>query len=208
MFCAKLIDLDGNEHIILVLNKYAKIDFEDGSNIVRYEFGGKSNILFGKDKLYKADYDVDVYNVVGIDCTTGESFLMDSNMFDFAIMTKCGYNEISESGLSINLPTVYYTESEEDDTLGLLALRFIKTMRSAFNSEYVDLLTDCDNEGASSHRISLFKLPLILEKYSFINTQYLDADGEWKDDTLQVVDGEVGGLIKCKNDLNEYFYLY
>lgn len=81
-------------------------------------------------------------------------------------------------------------------------------MRSAFNSEYVDLLTDCDNEGASSHRISLFKLPLILEKYSFINTQYLDANGEWKNDTLQVVTGEVGGLIKCKNDLNEYFYIY
>lgn len=208
MFCVKLIDLGGNEHIILVLNKYAKIDFEDGSNIVRYEFGGKSNILFGKDKLYKADYDVDVYNVVGIDCTTGESFLMDSNMFDFAIMTKCGYNEISESGLSINLPTVYYTESEEDDTLGLLALRFIKKVRTVFILEYADFITSVENANASIHRVKLYKLPLILEKYSFIDTQYLDADGEWKDDTLQVVDGEVGGLIKCKNDLNEYFYLY
>lgn len=208
MFCVKLIDLEGNEHLILVLDKYANINVEDNYRIIKYESNGKTGILFGRDKLNKADYDIDVPKVVGIDCTTGESFIMDFNLFDLSVMYKCGYNEISESGLSINLPTVYYTESEEDDTLGLLALRFIKTMRSAFNSEYVDLLTDCDNEGASSHRISLFKLPLILEKYSFINTQYLDADGEWKDDTLQVVDGEVGGLIKCKNDLNEYFYLY
>ena len=42
VYCTKLTDFNGNEHIILVLNKYAKIDFEDGSNIVRYEFGGKS----------------------------------------------------------------------------------------------------------------------------------------------------------------------
>lgn len=146
--------------------------------------------------------------VVGIDCTTGNSFIIDLDMFDLLYKVKCGCNEISESGLSVNLPTTYYTESEEDDNLGLLALMFIKTMRSAFNLDYVNLLTDWDNEGASSHRISLVKLPMILEKYSFIDTQYLDTDGEWKDDTLQVVDGEVGGLIKCKNDLNEYFYLY
>lgn len=208
MFCVKLIDLDGNEHLVLVLGKYAKVDVEDDSNIVRYESNGKSNILFGKDKLNKADYDVDVHKVVGVNCTTGESFLMDFNLFDLSVMTKCGINEISESGLNTNLPTTYYIEDEEDDTLGLLALRFIKTMRSAINLEYVNLLTDWSNEGASSHRISLRKLPLILEKYSYIDTQYLSEDGEWKNDTLQVVEGEVGGLIKCKNDFNEYFYLY
>jgi hypothetical protein len=208
MFCAKLIDLDGNEHIILVLNKYAKIDFEDGSNIVRYEFNGKSNILFGKDKLNKADYDIDVHKVVGIDCTTGESFIMDFNLFDLSVMYKCGINEISESGLYVNIPTTYYTVDEEDDTLVVLALRFIKEIRTTLNLEYVNLLTDYDNNSASSHRVELNKLPLVIEKYAFINTQYLDTDGEWKDDTLQVVDGEVGGLIKCKNDLNESFYLY
>ena len=208
MFCVKLIDKDKNEHLILVLDKYAKIEVEDGSRIVKYESDGKANILFGSDKLCEADYDIDGPKVVGIDCTTRKSFITDLDMFDLLYKKECGVNEICGLGLYSNLPKAYYTESEEDDTLGLLALRFIKTMRSAFNLEYVDLLTDCDNEGASSHRISLFKLPLILEKYSFINTQYLDADGEWKDDTLQVVDGEVGGLIKCKNDLNEYFYLY
>ena len=208
MFCVKLIDNTGNEHLILVLDKCAKIEIEDGSSIVEYEYDGKTDILFGSDKLREADYDMEGTKVVGIDCTTRKSFIMDLDMYDIVYKEQCGVNEICELGLHSNLPKAYYTESEEDDTLGLLALRFIKTMRSAFNSEYVDLLTDCDNEGASSHRISLFKLPLILEKYSFINTQYLDADGEWKDDTLQVVDGEVGGLIKCKNDLNEYFYLY
>ena len=67
--------------------------------------------------------------VVGIDCTTGNSFITDLDMFNLLYKEECGYNEISESGLSINLPTVYYTESEEDDTLELLALRFIKTTR-------------------------------------------------------------------------------
>ena len=208
MFCVKLIDLDGNEHIVLVLDKYAKIDVEDDSNIVRYESNGKSNILFGKDKLNKADYDVDVHKVVGVNCTTGESFIMDFNLFDLSVMTKCGINEISESGLSSNLPTTYYTEDEEDDTLGLLSLGFIKSIRSALNLEYVDFVTDLDNDKASKHRVKLCKLPLILEKHASIDTQYLDMDGEWKDDTLQVVTGEVGGLIKCKNDLNEYFYIY
>lgn len=208
MFCVKLLDKDGNEHFILVLDKYAKVDFEDDSRIIKYESNGKTNILFGKDRLNKAEYDLDVHKVVGIDCTTGESFIMDYNLFDFSCMTKCGLNEIAESGLSVNLPTTYYTENEEDDTLGLLALRFTKTTRSALNLEYINFLTDWDNEGASSHRVSLFKLPLVLEKYSYIQTQYLSEDGEWKDDTLQVVDGEIGCLIKCKNDLNEYFYLY
>lgn len=113
-----------------------------------------------------------------------------------------------ELGLHSNLPKAYYTESEEDDTLGLLALRFIKNVRAALILEYAGFITSVENANASIHRVKLSKLPLILEKYSFIDTQYLDADGEWKDDTLQVVDGEVGGLIKCKNDLNEYFYLY
>lgn len=208
MFCVKLLDKDGNEHLILVLDKYAKVDFEDNSRIIKYESNGKTSILFGNDRLNKAEYDLDVHKVVGIDCTTGESFIMDYNLFDFNLGEKCVLNEIAESGLSINLPTTYYTESEEDDTLGLLALGFIKTVRSALNLEYVNFLTDWDNEGASSHRISLLKLPLILEKYSLIDTQYLSEDGEWKNDTLQVVEGEVGDLILCKNDLNEYFYLY
>lgn len=208
MFCVKLIDNTGNEHLILILDKCAKIEIEDGSRIVKYESEGKANILFGSDKLREVDYDIDGPKVVGIDCTTSKSFITDLDMFDLLYKKECGVNEICELGLYSNLPKAYYTESEEDDTLELLALKFIKTTRSAFNLEYVDLLTDCDNEGASSHRISLFKLPLILEKYSFIDTQYLDTDGEWKADTLQVIDGEVGGLIKCKNDFNEYFYLY
>lgn len=208
MFCVKLIDLDGNEHLILVLDKYAKINVEDNSRIIKYESNGKTGILFGRDKLNKADYDIDVHKVIGIDCTTGESFIMDFNLFDLSVMYKCGINEISESGLYVNIPTTYYNEDEEDDTLVVLALRFIKEIRTTLNLEYVNLLTDYDNNNASSHRVELNKLPLVIEKYAFINTQYLDTGGEWKDDTLQVVDGEVGGLIKCKNDFNEFFYLY
>lgn len=34
MFCVKLIDNTGNEHLILVLDKCAKIEVEDGSRIV------------------------------------------------------------------------------------------------------------------------------------------------------------------------------
>lgn len=201
-------DNTGNEHLILVLDKCAKIEIEDGSSIVKYEYDGKTNILFGSDKLHEADYDMEGTKVVGIDCTTRKSFIMDLDMYDVVYKEQCGANEICELGLHSNLPKAYYTESEEDDTLGLLALRFIKEVRTAFILEYTDFITAAENANASIHRVKLNKLPLILEKYSFIDTQYLDADGEWKDDTLQVVDGEVGGLIKCKNDLNEYFYLY
>ena len=208
MFCVKLIDNTGNEHLILVLDKYAKIEVEDGSRIVKYESDGKANILFGSDKLREADYDIEGTKVVGIDCITRKSFIMDLDMYDVVYKEQCGVNEICELGLHSNLPKAYYTESEEDDTLGLLALRFIKKVRTAFILEYADCITAAENANASIHRVKLNKLPLILEKYSFIDTQYLDADCEWKDDTLQVVDGEVGGLIKCKNDLNEYFYLY
>lgn len=208
MFCVKLIDNTGNEHLILVLDKCAKIEVEDGSRIVKYESDGKANILFGSDKLREADYDIDGPKVVGIDCTTRKSFITDLDMFDLLYKKECGVNEICELGLYSNLPKAYYTESEEEDTLGLLALRFIKKVRTAFILEYADFITSVENANASIHRVKLNKLPLILEKYSFIDTQYLDADGEWKYDTLQVVDGEVGGLIKCKNVLNEYFYLY
>ena len=208
MFCVKLIDNTGNEHRILVLDKCAKIEIEEGSRIVKYESDGKTNILFGSDKLCEADYDTDGPKVVGIDCTTHKSFIMDLDTYDIVYKEQFGVNEICELGLHSNLPKAYYTESEEDDTLGLLALRFIKNVRAALILEYADFITSVENANASIHRVKLSKLPLILEKYSFIDTQYLDADGEWKDDTLQVVDGEVGGLIKCKNDLNEYFYLY
>lgn len=208
MFCVKLIDNTGNEHLILVLDKCAKIEIEDGSSIVKYEYDGKTNILFGSDKLREADYDMEGTKVVGIDCTTRKSFIMDLDMYDIVYKEQCGVNEICELGLHSNLPKAYYTESEEDDTLGLLALRFIKNVRAALILEYADFITSVENANASIHRVKLSKLSLILEKYSFIDTQYLDADGEWKDDTLQVVDGEVGGLIKCKNDLNEYFYIY
>lgn len=208
MFCVKLIDNTGNEHLILVLEKCAKIEIEDGSSIVKYEYDGKTNILFGSDKLREADYDMEGTKVVGIDCTTRKSFIMDLDMYDIVYKEQCGVNEICKLGLYSNLPKAYYTESEEDDTLGLLALRFIKNVRTASILEYADFITAAENANASIHRVKLSKLPLILEKYSFIYTQYLDEDGEWKDDTLQVVDGEVGGLIKCKNDLNEYFYLY
>ena len=208
MFCVKLIDNTGNEHLVLVFGKCAKIEIEDGSSIVKYEYDGKTNILFGSDKLREADYDMEGAKVVGIDCTTRKSFIMDLDMYDVVYKKEYGVNEICELGLHSNLPKAYYTESEEDDTLGLLALRFIKNVRTALILEYADFITSVGNANASIHRVKLNKLPLILEKYSFIDTQYLDADGEWKDDTLQVVDGEVGGLIKCKNDLNEYFYLY
>jgi len=208
MFCVKLIDNTGNEHLILVLDKCAKIEIEDDSSIVKYESDGKINILFGSDKLREADYDMEGTKMVGIDCTTRKSFIMDLDMYDIVYKEQCGINEICELGLHSNLPKAYYTESEEDDTLGLLALRFIKNVRAVLILEYADFITSVENANASIHRVKLSKLPLILEKYSFIDTQYLDADGEWKDDTLQVVDGEVGCLIKCKNDLNEYFYLY
>lgn len=208
MFCVKLIDNTGNKHLILVFGEYAKIEIEDGSRIVKYESDGKANILFGSDKLCEVDYDIDSPKVVGIDCTTRKSFIMDLDMYDKVYKEQCGYNEVYELGLCSNLPKAYYTESEEDDTLGLLALKFIKKVRTVFGSEYADFITAAENANASIHRVKLNRLPLILEKYSFIGTQYLDADGEWKDDTLQVVDGEVGYLIKCKNDLNEYFYLY
>lgn len=59
MFCVKLIDNTGNEHRILVLDKCAKIEIEEGSRIVKYESDGKTNILFGSDKLCEADYDTD-----------------------------------------------------------------------------------------------------------------------------------------------------
>ena len=208
MFCVKLIDKDKNEHLILVLDKRAKIEIEEGSRIVKYESDGKTNILFGSDKLRESDYDMEGTKVVGIDCTTRKSFIMDLDMYDIVCKEQCGVNEICELGLHSNLPKAYYIEFEEADTLGLLALRFIKNVRAALILEYADFITSVENANASIHRVKLSKLPLILEKYSFIDTQYLDVDGEWKDDTLQVVDGEVGGLIKCKNDLNEYFYLY
>ena len=208
MFCVKLIDNTGNEHLILVLDKCTKIEIEDGSSIVKYEYDGKTNILFGSDKLREADYDIDGPKVVGIDCTTRKSFITDLDMFDLLYKKECGINEICELGLHSNLPKAYYTESKEDDTLGSLALRFIKNVRAALILEYADFITSVENANASIHRVKLNKLPLILEKYSFIDTQYLDEDGEWKNDTLQVVTGEVGGLIKCKNGLNEYFYLY
>lgn len=37
MFCVKLIDNTGNEHLILVFDKCTKIEIEDGSSIVKYE---------------------------------------------------------------------------------------------------------------------------------------------------------------------------
>ena len=158
--------------------------------------------------MNKFEYNTKGPKVVGIDCTTGESFIMDLDAFDLTFKKECGVNEICESGLHSNLPKAYYTMDEEDDPFGLLPVGFIKSIRSALNLEYIDFVTDLDNDKASKHRVKLSKLPLVLEKHAFINTQYLDVDGEWKDDTLQVVTGEVGGLIKCKNDLNEYFYIY
>jgi hypothetical protein len=165
-------------------------------------------LFFGNDILNTFEYSTKGLKVVGIDCTTGESFIMDKYLFDLVCKREYPVNEIIESGLHSNLPKVYYTMNEEDDPFGLLPVSFIKSIRSALNLEYVDFVTDLDNDKAHKHRVKLSKLPLILEKHAFINTQYLDTDGEWKDDTLQVVTGEVGGLIMCKNDLNEYFYFY
>lgn len=208
MFCIKLIDKKKKEHLVLVLDKYAEIAFKDGSRVIEYKSSGKAGIVFGKDILNKFDYSTKGPKVVGVDCTTGESFIMDLDIFDLTYKKECGVNEIIESGLHSNLPKAYYTIDEEDDPFGLLPIAFIKSIRTALNLEYIDLMTDNYNSNASKHRVELCKLPLVLEKYAFINTQYLDANGEWKDDTLQVVTGEVGGLIKCKNDLNEYFYIY
>lgn len=93
MFCVKLIDNTGNEHLILVLDKYAKIEVEDGSRIVKYESDGKASILFGNDKLREADYDIDGPKVVGIDCTTRRSFITDLDMFDLLYKKECGVND-------------------------------------------------------------------------------------------------------------------
>lgn len=90
MFCVKLIDNAGNEHLILVLDKYAKIEIEDGSRIVKYESDGNDNILFGSDRLREADYGIDGPKVVGIDCTTRKSFITDLDMFDLLYKKECG----------------------------------------------------------------------------------------------------------------------
>lgn len=164
--------------------------------------------FFGKDILNTFDYSTKGPKVVGIDCTTGESFIMDRYLFDLAYKREYPVNEIIEYGLQLNIPKVYYTMDKEDDPFGLLPVDFIKSIRSILNLEYIDFMTDLDNDKASKHRVKLSKLPLVLEEHSFINTQYLDENGVWKDDTLQVVTGEVGGLIKCKNELKECFYIY
>lgn len=113
MFCVKLIDNTGNEHFILVLDKYAKIEVEDGSRIVKYESDGKTNILFGSDKLREADYDIDGPKVVGIDYTTRKSFIMDLKMYDIVYKEQCGVNEICELGLQSNLPKALLLGSQK-----------------------------------------------------------------------------------------------
>lgn len=105
-FCVKLIDNTGNEHLILILDKYAKIEIEEGSMIVKYESGGKTNILFSSDKLREADYDMEGTKVVGIDCTTRKSYIMDLDMYDIVYKEQCGVNEICELGLHSNLSKV------------------------------------------------------------------------------------------------------
>lgn len=46
MFCVKLIDKKEKEHLVLVLDKYAKIAFKDGSRVIKYESGDKTGLFF------------------------------------------------------------------------------------------------------------------------------------------------------------------
>lgn len=208
MFCTKLKDKKGKEHTVLIVAKNVTINFEDGSRIISYESEGKVKVIFGNDKLKRSEYNLKTLKTIGLDCTTGETFIMDSILFEELEADICFSDEITENELVNNVPFFYYIAEESENWLASKSSRFILSNRNLYLPEYVNFKTGEENKKASKHRIKLSNLPAIMIKGTTLETDYLVGRNKWKEDSLEVVEGEVGCMIKCKNDLNEYFYIY
>ena len=208
VYCTKLTDLMGKEHVILIIKKDVLINIEDGSRLITYKYKDKT-LFFGKDKLKRSEYDITCTKTVGIDCMTGESFIMDSKLFESLGAKVISFNEVNALDLVNNISKTYYIGDGEDDVLTNQLKEFLSITRDVCNKGYIDFIPDSRNKSFNRNlRMKIDYLPIVLKKGK---TFYVDIyiEGRKKGGCYIEVDSSCeSGLIKCKTEDGDCYYLY
>lgn len=80
----KIKDKDNNEHIILIIAEDVKVSINGTTRFVHYtDKNGIDGVVFGSDIYDLVNFNNDNVDMhVGIDCTTAESFIINSDLFN------------------------------------------------------------------------------------------------------------------------------
>lgn len=148
MLFYKIKDKEGNEHIILIIAEDVKVSINGKTRFVHYvDKNEVEGVVFGSDTYDLVNFNNDGIDMhVGIDCTTAESFIINSDLFNslekeiYRLPSVNGEQE--RDNIRKNVPFIYLKDgSESKELLGSID-RFIASVQSSVNSHSAKAYTD------------------------------------------------------------------
>ena len=144
----KIKDKDNKEHIILIIAEDVKVSINGTTRFVHYT--GKDvvdGVVFGSDTYDLVNFDnnnIDMH--VGIDCTTSESFIINSELFNSLEKESINFRSVHDSefkdGILKNVPLLYLKDGSESKEMLARIDRFIVSIQECLDSNAATVYLD------------------------------------------------------------------
>ena len=136
----KINDKDNNEHFILIVAEDVKVSINGSTRFVHYtDKAGVEGIVFGSDIYDLVNFNNDNTDMhVGVDCTTAESFIINSELFnslekEVIRFRSINDNEIEDSILK-NAPHLYLKDGSESKEMLDMIDKFLVSVQECLDS--------------------------------------------------------------------------
>ena len=215
----KIKDVDDKVHFIFIVAENVKVSINGTTRFVNYtDNDGMNGVVFGSDTYNLANFTNDNVDMhVGIDCTTAESFIIDSDLFNSLEKEVVCFKSITEPEIVDiilkNIPHLYLKDGSESKELLDMIDRFLLGVRKYFVSKAPEVyLDDSQNKIIGGW---LYK-----DCYEVTCLSIVDKDTnlrvtDWTthgNPIVRTTGNAVGltetGLIKIKCTSNGYDYIY
>lgn len=215
----RIKDKDNNVHIILIVAEYVKVSINGVTRFVHYTGkDGLKGVVFGSDLYDLVNFNNDNIDMhVGIDCTTAESFIINSDLFNSLEKKAIRFGSICNpeviEDLSKNIPQLYLKDGSESKELLDSIDRFLVKVHECINCATTEVYYD-ESQSKIAHGW------LHLKGLEYIYARIID-----KADELYLIDwtthgnvivrttGYAIGLtetglikIKCTSNIEGYIY--
>ena len=212
-------DVDDTVHFIFIVAENVKESINGTTRFVNYtDNDGMNGVVFGSDTYNLANFTNDNVDMhVGIDCTTAESFIIDSDLFNSLEKEVVRFKSITKpeivDNILKNIPHLYLKDGSESKELLDMIDRFLLCVREYFVSDAPEVyLDDSQNKVIGGW---LYK-----DCYEVTCLSIVDKDTDLRvtdwtthgNPIVRTTGNAVGltetGLIKIKCTSNGYDYIY
>jgi hypothetical protein len=216
MVLYKIKDKYGKVHIILIIAEDVKVSINGVTRFVHYtDKDGVNGVVFGSDTYNFVNFNNDNIDMhVGIDCTTAESFIINSDLFNSLekeAISLLQLNYWTVESIRKNLPNLYLRDGSESKELLESITSFITSVQ-----DYVGCTTAkvyLDEEQSDSAQCLLYKY------YDGVSTiaTIISKDDSLRGIVLSTKSGEIvrvsgnavglteNGLVKIKRTDNDRY---